>query len=187
MQNCNLLEICYHAKYPINYILTQRKYYATFSTKSGHTNYIYDFIINWLNREALFIFWMIVLNLTVVKLNVGHFFISRSVFRVELFMFACDFSIISFMVIFLDSVLYFSLGRFTLLHKAIKYTLLGINLCMFLADIFTLYNYGVPFNEVMLDVLWMTNIREAAEFMQIYFMNFGLWLCFGGVLDSVVN
>ena len=130
-------------------------------TRPDQTSYLYDFILEWLDSEALFIFCTIFLNLTASKVTYKFLFIIPS----ELLILLCDVAITSFNAIFLDIVIYIFLRRHTILHKFAKIILLAASICMFTVDIFALYNFAMPFNLVMLDTVLMTNFHEAVEFV----------------------
>ena len=128
--------------------------------------------IEWLNRESSFIFWMIILNLTVIS---GDLIFGRTLFK-KLLTFGVDLAIISFFIVLLDLVLYILLHKLMIIHKTAKVFFLTVSTCIFLADIFALYYFLMPLNPVMLDVVFVTNIREIVEFGKMYFFNFYLWL-----------
>ena len=53
-----------------------------------------------------------------------------------------------------------------------------VGVCMFIADLFTLYYWKLPVNNIMLDFVMMTSMRETCEFLDVYLLDSGLWFFF---------
>ena len=87
-----------------------------------------------------------------------------------------DISMIFLWVVAGDLVIYFILSKHERTLKIIKYILLIINICVFLTDLFTIYFFQFPLNSTMLEVLSVSNMREAGEFAQTYGSNIQFWL-----------
>ncbi|MBQ9404027.1 MAG: sulfatase-like hydrolase/transferase [Synergistaceae bacterium] len=133
--------------------------------------------LEWLEGESSFIFWMVVLNLTVVTFDLTYRTNLRdNIFIRQVIIFTVDVAIILFLAVILDIILYFLFRRLSFLHKFAKIFFLIVNIFMFSIDLFTIYHYQIPLNVAMFDIVMMTNFREGSEFLQMYLTDKNFWL-----------
>ena len=97
----------------------------------------------------------------------------------ELLILARDVSITFFTVVVIDFLLYCVIRRFVAFFRLAKFILLSVSCCMFASDLFTLYNFGLPLNTLMLEMIVMSNPTESIEFLQAYLSDPNIWLFFG--------
>ena len=138
----------------------------------------YDFILDWLNSEGLFIFWMFILGITASKVTYSFMLRSFHDFTTEFLILLCDIAVVFINVVILSFVIYCLFRKTKTFLKVIKFILLMVGVCMFIADLFTLYYWKLPVNNIMLDFVMMTSMRETCEFLDVYLLDSGLWFFF---------
>ncbi|MBR0250455.1 MAG: phosphoethanolamine transferase [Synergistaceae bacterium] len=145
-------------------------------------NTLIQFLSQWLESESLFIFWMIILNLTDSNVNYSLFLKDILSARAELMVLLCDTAIVSFTVIITDFVIYALFRKVKFVLTAFKAFLITLSAITFIADIFTLYSYNLPLNDIMFEIIALTNFRESFEFIQTYVMKPEIFLFFAAVV-----
>ena len=145
-------------------------------------NTLIQFLSQWLESESLFIFWMIILNLTDSNVNYSLFLKDILSARAELMVLLCDTAIVSFTVIITDFVIYALFRKVKFVLTALKAFLITLSAITFIADIFTLYSYNLPLNDIMFEIIALTNFRESFEFIQTYVMKPEIFLFFAAVV-----
>ena len=140
--------------------------------------YFYQFILDWLNSEGFFIFWLLILGITASQTTYSFMFRSLYDFKTEFLILACDIAVIFINAVLLDFIIYCLLKKTKTFLRIIKFVFLLVSICMFLADLFTIYYWKLPLNSIMLDFVMMTNIRETGEFLSVYLFNAYLWFFF---------
>ena len=137
---------------------------------------IRDFVFEWREHEESFIFWMLVLNIT-AKFDI-HGFLRQDIY--DLFLafrkFSVDIALSFVLVCVIDFILYCSLRKFHFFHTTVKFILVAVNLVMFCIDIFTIFYFQLPLNNILFEFTMMTNFREGTEFLQTYFANPKFWI-----------
>ena len=121
---------------------------------------------------------MVILNSTYSRITYSHLLIGWFSFFREILIWGRDIAVIFFSAALLDITVYLIFNKFPRIHNTIKKIFLLISACMFLADLFAIYYYQLPFNSEMLNVALMTNFREGSEFIQIYLSDLHFWLFF---------
>ena len=134
-----------------------------------------SWLLEWVNDEKLFIFLMVILNITASRVTFTYLFRSKYDFISELLILGCDVALISLFAALIDILLYICLKSFVKLHTSIKFILLFVSACMFTADLFSLYYFNIPVNIAMINIILNTNFRETGEFIQVYLANINLW------------
>ena len=122
------------------------------------------FVFQWLQRESIFIFWMIALNLPCVIADFLNNCLDRASSQILLYGFyrvsAITF-MIAFMAILLDIFLC-CVFRTTSMNYVMKNILLAFSGCMFLVNLFILYYYQARIDEAMLKIVLGTKLAEAS-------------------------
>ena len=149
-------------------------------------NKIFDFVFEWLECEEAFIFWMVILNITASWVTYGVFFRDFHSFITEAMILGNDIAISFLSVSIIDIILYLALRKFRTLHNAAKSIFVAVNVVMFCADIFTLYYFNIPLNNIMFEFIMMTNVRESTEFLQTYLLNLKFWGFAGMIIAAAV-
>ena len=134
-----------------------------------------DFIFEWLEHEESFIFWMVLLNITASWVTFSAFRKGRKAFVREFFILACDISLAFFTASIIDFTLYCLLKNHVAALNTAKFILTAINFCLFSMDLFTLYYFNMPLNDIMYEVIMMTTARETSEFARAYLINYKFW------------
>ena len=134
-----------------------------------------NFFYEWLDREEPFIFWMTVFNITCSFLAYNSFFDGSYIFSVCLNYIALDFMI----VIIIDFISYCLLKKYRFAHNMTKIIFIMSNAAIFAADIFTIYFYRTPLNNIMFEIMMGTNFREGGEFLKTFLKNldFLIFIC----------
>lgn len=149
---------------------------------STQQNGLIRFCSQWLESESLFIFWMIILNLTVSNVNYSLFLKDITSARTELMVLLCDTAIVSLTVIITDFVIYALFRKVKFVLTALKAVLITLSSITFIVDIFTLHSYNLPLNDIMFEIITQTNFRESFEFIQTYVMTPEFFLFFAAVV-----
>ena len=125
---------------------------------------------------------MIVLNITVSKVNYTFFLKDFLAIRTEFLILVCDLAIVSFFAIMIDFIIYLLFRRSKFIIGLLKSVFILSGISMFAADLFTLYYYNMSFNDIMFETITNTNARECVEFIQAYIVNPKLWLFFAVII-----
>ena len=142
---------------------------------------IYDYLVDWLRSEEVFIFWMTASSFVFCGINFRNFGKGLLFALRDTLTFGRNIAIVFYAVILSDVILYVFLRKFKLLHRIAKFILLAVNVCMFVVNIFTIYKFGILFNSKMLRVATSTNFRETREFIAAYLLDIDLWLFFAAI------
>ncbi|MBQ7153988.1 MAG: sulfatase-like hydrolase/transferase [Synergistaceae bacterium] len=82
-------------------------------------------------------------------------------------------------------VIYLFLKKFTFIHDTLKYIFLCVSFCVFAMDLFAVYHYDLTFNNIMFEIIMMTNLREGGEFLQTYLADGKFWMFIAGILCAL--
>ena len=133
-------------------------------------NALKEHILNWAKNEWSFIFWMTALNLTCID----NFAVDNHAGYRFAAILSLGLANVFLPAVLLDIVILL-LFRYKRIRGGVKAFFLGVNVCLFTADMFTIFYYGVPLNSAMFEVMSTTNLREGSEFLSMYLFSGKLW------------
>lgn len=138
----------------------ERRLYHT----TPHHRFV-SYILEWINHESTFLFWLFVFNVTSSGFLFLSFWGSWKTFVHEVCASSRNAALVFIAVLFTALVIYTFFRKLPFLLRAAKILLLAVSVPLFAIDIFTLWHYQTPFNEVMMEIALMTNPREGSEFL----------------------
>ena len=121
---------------------------------------------------------MVILNSLYCGISFEYFSRTFFDFTKGIGIFCRDVSVVFLSVTLFDFLLYCLLIKLRFLHNSIKLLFITVNICIFLADVFTVYYFKAPLNRTMLDAITMTNFRESTEFMRTFLEFKESWILF---------
>ena len=131
-----------------------------------------NFFNEWLDREEPFIFWMLILNITCSIAALESFFGGLDIFSA-----CCHYVMFNFFAVFLiDLFLYCLLRKYKRIHKLAKIILIIPTAFMFAVDIFTLYFYKSPMNDIMFEISLGTSFYVSIEYLKTNLTNYNFWI-----------